>query len=63
MAPVLGAFIDIEYLVTAGSSGNVAASAEPILFQFEDTGKDVNGEEVDLNKYLLIAVASWLSMP
>ena len=54
MAPVLGAFIDIEYLVTAGSSGNVAASAEPIVFQFEDTGKDVNGEEVDLNKYLLV---------
>ena len=53
-APKLGSFIDIEYLVTAGSSGNVIGSGENILFQFEDSGRDINGEEVDLNSFLLV---------
>jgi hypothetical protein len=53
-APNLGAFIDVEYLVTAGSAGNISSQSETIEFQFDDTGRDVNGEEVDLNKYLLI---------
>lgn len=52
-APGLGAFIDIEYLVTAGSSGNIS-STENISFLFEDAGRDINGEEVDLNSFLLV---------
>ena len=54
MVPGLGSFIDVEYLVTAGSAGNTSANAEPVIFKFEDTGRDVNGDEVDLNKFLLI---------
>ena len=54
MMPGLGSYIDVEYLVTAGSAGNTSANAEPVVFKFEDTGRDVNGDEVDLNKFLLI---------
>jgi hypothetical protein len=54
LAPGLGAFIDIEYLVTAGSGGNISSKSEPVTFKFEDTGRDVNGEEVDLNEFLMI---------
>jgi hypothetical protein len=54
VAPVLGSFIDVEYLVTAGSGGNISSNSEPVTFRFEDTGKDVNGEDVDLNDFLLI---------
>lgn len=53
-APALGSFIDVEYLATAGSGGNISSNSEPVTFRFEDTGRDVNGEEVDLNDFLLI---------
>jgi hypothetical protein len=53
-APMLGSFIDVQYLVTAGSGGNISSSSEPVTFKFEDVGRDVNGEEVDLNDFLLI---------
>lgn len=53
-APGLGAFIDIEYLVTAGSGGNISSKSEPVSFRFEDSGRDVNGEEVDLNEFLMV---------
>jgi hypothetical protein len=53
-APLLGSFIDVEYLVTAGSGGNISSNSEPVTFKFEDTGRNVNGEEVDLNEFLLI---------
>ena len=53
-APTLGSFIDVQYLVTAGSGGNISSSSEPVTFKFEDVGRDVNGEEVDLNDFLLI---------
>ena len=50
-APTLGSFIDVQYLVTAGSGGNISSSSEPVTFKFEDVGRDVNGEEVDLNDF------------
>ena len=53
-APSLGSFIDVEYLVTAGSGGNISSKSEPVTFEFEDNGRDVNGEEVDLNEFLLV---------
>jgi hypothetical protein len=52
--PVLGSYIDVEYLATIGSGGNASANSEPVMLKFEDTGRDVNGDEVDLNKFLLI---------
>lgn len=53
-APERGAFIDVEYLATAGSGGNISSRSEPVEFTFVDPGSDVNGEEVDLNEFLLI---------
>jgi hypothetical protein len=54
VAPPQGAFIDVDYLATAGSGGNISSNSEPVSFTFEDQGRDVNGEEVDLNDFLLI---------
>jgi hypothetical protein len=52
--PDFGSFIDIEYLVTVGSDGNTSNNSEPVVFRFDESGRDINGDEVDLNEFLLI---------
>lgn len=50
----LGAVIRVEYLTTTGNSGNIIADDQP-TFNFVDSGYDIAGEEVDLNKIITIS--------
>ena len=47
--PPLGAVIKVEYLTTSGNAGNIIDDAAP-SFKFLDSGYDIAGDEVDLNK-------------
>lgn len=49
--PPLGAVIRVEYLTTSGNAGNIIVDASP-SFKFLDSGYDIAGETVDLNKVL-----------
>jgi len=51
--PDLGSVIDVEYINTDGSRGNVADSAD-VFYMFEDEGFDSLGAPVDLNEFLVI---------
>jgi hypothetical protein len=53
--PAPGSFVRVDYLLTAGSLGNLrSTSTTPITFRFLDQGTDLFGAEVDLNDYLQI---------
>lgn len=53
MVPQRGSIIRIEYLQTAGLSGNSESTREnPLTYKFVSTGTDLFGTEVDLNLYL-----------
>jgi len=53
--PTKGATIDIEYLVTEGSNGNIRTNdPEKVKFEFIDTGFSILGEEIDLNEFIEI---------
>jgi len=56
--PRLGATILVEYLLTDGEPGNIRTpSAQSITnWKFETKGYALNGEEVDLNKILQVAI-------
>lgn len=49
--PPLGAVIRVEYLTTSGNAGNIIVDKSP-SFKFLDSGYDIAGEPVDLNKVL-----------
>ena len=49
--PQQGASIEIEYIVTEGSSGNLAGSKD-LTFEFITAGYDSLGDEYDLNELL-----------
>lgn len=51
MIPVEGATIDVEYLITDGSKGNLTGSKD-LNFKFETEGFDSLGNSYDLNKLL-----------
>jgi hypothetical protein len=53
--PPPGSFIRVDYLLTAGSLGNMRSTAtSKITFKFLDQGTDLFGSEVNLNDYLQI---------
>ena len=53
--PTRGAKIDIEYLVTEGSNGNIRTNdPEKVQWEFIDTGFTLLGEEINLNDYIKI---------
>tara|TARA_R100001460_G_scaffold91759_1_gene133605 strand:+ start:4288 stop:6153 length:1866 start_codon:yes stop_codon:yes gene_type:complete len=52
--PPLGSIIEVDYVKTRGSSGNVGGSG--ITLEFEDPATDQQGEDVDLNKFLQIKI-------
>jgi len=56
--PRLGSTVLVEYLLTDGEPGNIKTpSAESLTnWKFENRGYALNGEEVDLNKILKIAI-------
>ena len=51
--PQDGAIIEVRYLLTRGSSGNLP-SIDQVILKFEDSGYDPQGEEVDLNATTMI---------
>ena len=52
--PPLGSIIEVEYLKTRGSLGNLTGKTLDI--KFIDTGVDTFGEDVDLNEFLALNV-------
>ncbi len=54
--PPLGSQIRTDYLVTNGSAGNFMEK-DTITMSFMDTGFDMNGQDVDLNKIFTIIVS------
>jgi len=54
--PPAGSTIRVEYLVSAGNSGNISEGT-PTQFAFSDPAYDINGGEVDPNEVLNISVA------
>jgi len=55
MVPQRGSRIKIEYLQTAGISGNANSTPEkPLTYRFVSTGTDLFGQEVDLNNYISV---------
>jgi hypothetical protein len=52
----LGAVVRVEYLTTSGNAGNILMDDAP-AFKFLDSGYDIAGDEVDLNKVLNIKMA------
>jgi hypothetical protein len=55
--PLEGSSIQIEYVRTAGSAGNIGGS-DDITFQFLDEGKDEFGNPVDLTALLDVIIVS-----
>lgn len=51
--PPKGSVIEVTYLKTRGSNGNISSNTD-VYFEFIDDGIDSTKEEVDLNKILLI---------
>lgn len=54
--PPLGSVVRIEYLTTSGNAGNLLIDENP-TYKFFDSGYDIAGEEIDLNKVLTITTA------
>lgn len=55
LQPVLGAEINVEYLVTSGQTGNITLTdTEEALYEWTDTGFTIFGDDVDLNETFLI---------
>lgn len=55
--PPFGSIINVEYLVTEGSNGNIRTNdPNKLQFEFVDTGFSLLGEEINLNDYFTIAV-------
>jgi len=56
--PRLGATILVEYLLTDGEPGNIQTPSSQSLtnWKFDTKGYALNGEEVDLNKILKVAI-------
>jgi hypothetical protein len=54
--PELGASIRFEYLVTDGEAGNLRDTTN-IVFEFQENGYDLTGNEVDLTTTIAITVA------
>lgn len=53
--PPSGSKIDVEYLVTDGSAGNIRTNdPSKVVFQFIDTGFTMLGDEINLNDYIEI---------
>lgn len=52
--PALGSIIEVEYVKTRGSSGNIGGKA--LTIEFIDSGSDQNGNEIDLNEFIAIQV-------
>ena len=52
--PPLGANIDVKYLKTQGSGGNIGGKG--LSFKFIDPGTDAQGEEVDLTEVLAVNI-------
>jgi len=52
----LGAVVRIEYLTTSGNAGNIISDDQP-AYKFVDSGYDIAGEELDLNKIITIGTA------
>ena len=53
--PPAGAAIEVRYIVTAGSTGNIGSAAN-VLLRYDDMGYDKFGEEIDLNDVLHTSV-------
>lgn len=53
--PPLGSEVRVDYLLTNGTRGNILDKINAI-FEFEDTGFDINGEDVNLNDFFEIQV-------
>lgn len=51
--PPLGSIVRIEYLTTSGNAGNIISDDNP-SFKFTDSGYDIAGDEVDINKVVTI---------
>jgi hypothetical protein len=49
-----GATIEVQYLITAGSSGTIYANTGDIAFEFLDSGAAVTGDEIDLNEFMIM---------
>ena len=58
--PPLGSVIRVEYLTTSGNAGNIIIDSSP-SFKFLDSGYDIAGEQIDLNKVLNISMSVNLS--
>lgn len=53
--PPPGAKITVEYIVTEGPGGNIKTNdIGSVGFDFDDTGFTINGDDVDLNKFITI---------
>ncbi len=52
--PTLGSTIRVDFLITSGSLGNFNEK-DTVTMQFVDTGFDMNGGEVDLNKLFVVS--------
>lgn len=55
--PDLGTTIIIEYLVTDGFAGNIQETTG-VLFEFEETGYDTQGNEINLNDLFNIGIST-----
>jgi len=57
-APPMGSTILVEYLITDGAAGNLNAMNTSIknTWEFSTSGYLLNGEEIDLNKYLNVTI-------
>ncbi len=54
--PNKGSQILVEYLITEGPAGNIRTEdLSAIRFEFEDTGFNLNGEEIELKEYIDIS--------
>ena len=56
--PVFGATILVEYLITDGAAGNLNVMTNNLnnTWRFSTPGFLLNGEEIDLNKYINVAI-------
>lgn len=52
--PPLGSIIQVEYLKTRGSLGNL--NGKTLDIKFIDSGTDIYGNEIDLNEYLALNI-------
>jgi len=56
LIPKAGSEIIIEYLITEGPGGNIKTNdPKTVRFEFEDTGFSLNGDEVELNDYIIVS--------